>query len=116
MAIFKHNDFCLNSFRDSKLVVCGQDKIASASIQTYDIMVACSNSEEFFPNSFQRCKGFMIWFKWFILFIWFISFISLIPLIPLILDNWVLTILVFGSFGSNSSYGSFRSFGYRHFR
>ena len=74
-------------------MVCGQDKIASASIQTYEIMVACSNSQELCPNSFQRCKGFMIWFKWFIWFIWFISFISLIPLIPLILDNWVLAIL-----------------------
>ena len=36
---------------------CGQDKIASASIQTYDVMVACSNSEELCPNLFRRRKG-----------------------------------------------------------
>ena len=37
---------------------CGQDKIASASIQTYDMMVACSNSKELCPNLFRRRKGF----------------------------------------------------------
>ena len=36
---------------------CGQGKIAGASIQTYDVMVACSNSEELCPNLFRRRKG-----------------------------------------------------------
>ena len=36
---------------------CGQDKIARASIQTYDVMVACSNSEELCPDLFRRRKG-----------------------------------------------------------
>ena len=58
MAIFKHNDFCLNSFSDLKLVMCGQDKIASASIQTYDVMVARSKYDELCPNLFRRHKLF----------------------------------------------------------
>ena len=39
-------------------MACGQDKIASASIQTYDVMVPCLNSKELCPNLFRRHKGF----------------------------------------------------------
>ena len=37
---------------------CGQDKIASASIQTYDVMVACLDSKELCPDLFRRHKAF----------------------------------------------------------
>ena len=60
MAVFKHNDFCpkLVLRLEAMYEACGQDK-NSASIQPYDVMVACSNSKELCPYSFRRRKGFM---------------------------------------------------------